>query len=76
MGAFFSIGMSVVSVHYYLKIVKVMYFGDESKSFESIKVTVSTKVVLTLSMIVLVIFGIYPTQLINLVMEISKTFLS
>ncbi|GFZ33839.1 NADH-quinone oxidoreductase subunit N [Clostridium zeae] len=74
--AFFSIGMSVVSVYYYLKIVKVMYFGDESRSFESIKVTASTKVVLTLSVIVLVIFGIYPTQLINLVMEISKNFLS
>ncbi|GKU27573.1 NADH-quinone oxidoreductase subunit N [Clostridium folliculivorans] len=74
--AFLSIGMSVVSVYYYLKIVKVMYFGDESKNIQSIKISVSTKLVLTLSMILLVIFGIYPTQLINLVMEISKNFLS
>ncbi|MDT8718637.1 NADH-quinone oxidoreductase subunit N [Clostridium sp. 19966] len=72
--AFFSIGMSVVSVYYYLKVVKVMYFEEETKSLQSIKVSVSTKLALSVSVIVLVIFGIYPTQLINLVLAISKSF--
>lgn len=73
--AFLSIGMSVVSVYYYLKVVKIMYFGESTEELESITVSKSTKLVLTISMIVLVVLGIYPTQMINVVLEISKLFL-
>ncbi|AGK96906.1 NADH-quinone oxidoreductase subunit N [Clostridium pasteurianum] len=73
--AFLSIGMSVVSAYYYLRVVKVMYFGEGPKKFESIPVSKSTKLALTVSMIALVVLGIYPNQLINMVLAVSKAFL-
>ncbi len=74
--AFLSIGMSVVSVYYYLKVVKVMYFGESSEKLEPIPVSKSTKLALTISMIALVILGIYPNLVINVVLAVSKVFLS
>lgn len=74
--AFLSIGMSVVSVYYYLKVVKVMYFGESTTKLEPISVSINTKLALTISMIVLVVLGIYPNQVINVVLEVSKVFLS
>ncbi len=73
--AFLSLGMSVVSVYYYLKVVKVMYFGESSDKLEPISVSISTKLALTISMIALVIFGIYPNQMINIVLSVSNAFL-
>lgn len=67
--------MSVASVYYYLKVVKVMYFGESPEKLEPIPVSKSTKLALTISMIVLVVLGIYPTSLINMVLAISKAFL-
>lgn len=73
--AFLSISMSVISVYYYLKVVKVMYFGESPTKLESIPVSLSTKLALTISMIALVVFGIYPNQVINMVLSVSKAFL-
>ena len=73
--AFLSIGMSVVSVYYYLKVVKVMYFGESPVKLESIPVSMGTKLSLIISMIALVVFGIYPTQVIEVVLTVSKAFL-
>ncbi|WP_202117324.1 NADH-quinone oxidoreductase subunit N [Clostridium chromiireducens] len=73
--AFLSLGMSVVSVYYYLKVVKVMYFGESPEKLESITVSIGTRLALTVSMIVLVVLGIYPTQAINMVLAVSKAFL-
>ena len=70
------IGMSVVSVYYYLKVVKVMYFGESSEKLEPIPVSKSTKLALTISMIVLVVLRIYPNLVINAVLAVSKIFLS
>lgn len=74
--AFLSIGMSVVSVYYYLKVVKVMYFGESPTKLELIPVSAGTEIALTVSMIVLIVLGIYPNQVINVVLEVSKTFLA
>jgi NADH-quinone oxidoreductase subunit N len=74
--AFLSIGMSVVSVYYYLKVVKIMYFGESPEKLEPIPVSKSTKLALTISMIALVVLGIYPNQVINVVLSVSKAFLS
>jgi NADH-quinone oxidoreductase subunit N len=52
-----------------------MYFGEGPEKFEPIIVSKSTKLVLTVSMIVLVGLGIYPNQVINVVLAISKAFL-
>lgn len=68
--------MSVISVYYYLKVVKVMYFGESPTKLESIPVSISTKLALTISMTVLVILGIYPSQVVNVVLSVSKAFLS
>jgi NADH-quinone oxidoreductase subunit N len=74
--AFLSIGMSVVSVYYYLKVVKVMYFGESPTKLEAIPVSIGTKLALTISMIVLIVLGIYPNQVINIVLKVSKAFLA
>ncbi|MFW2488086.1 NADH-quinone oxidoreductase subunit N [Clostridium chromiireducens] len=73
--AFLSIVMSVVSVYYYLKVVKVMYFGESPEKLESIPVSIGTKLSLIISMITLVVLGIYPTQVIDVVLTVSKAFL-
>lgn len=72
--AFLSIGMSVISVYYYLKVVKVMYFGESPTKLELIPVSISTRLALTISMIVLVVLGIYPNQAINMVLAVSNGF--
>lgn len=73
--AFLSIGMSIVSVYYYLRVVKVMYFGEGSRHSEPITVSVSTKCVLIVSMVTILTLGIYPTPIINMALAISKAFL-
>jgi NADH-quinone oxidoreductase subunit N len=73
--AFLSIGMSVVSVYYYLKVVKVMYFGESPTKLEAIPVCIGTKLALTISIIILVVLGVYPNQIINVVLAVSKAFL-
>ncbi len=52
--------MSMVSVYYYLNVVKVMYLGDNP---HSIKTSVSTSTVAALSVIATLVLGVYPQYL-------------
>ena len=63
---------SVISAFYYLRIIKGMYFDDKTDS-ESFEFTISNeaKVILTILMITISFFIVYPTLLTNIVANIS-----
>ena len=58
---------SVISAFYYLRIIKIMYF-DESKSEGIINFQISfqSKIILSLSLILIICFILYPSLLINI----------
>lgn len=72
--AFIAIGMTMVSVYYYLVVAKAMYLGQPKENAEPIRISGSTQLVLTITMIVTVFFGIYPTPLTNVALAVAKTF--
>ena len=63
---------SVISAFYYLRIIKGMYF-DEKTDTEIFEFTISNeaKVILTILMIIISLFIVYPTLLTNIVANIS-----
>ncbi|MBZ4687114.1 MAG: NADH-quinone oxidoreductase subunit [Clostridia bacterium] len=72
--AFIAIGMSMVSVYYYLIVAKAMYLGQPEEGAEPIKVPGSVQLALALCLIVLVFFGVYPTPFTNLVLDVATAF--
>ncbi|MCG8483144.1 MAG: NADH-quinone oxidoreductase subunit N, partial [Clostridia bacterium] len=72
--AFIAIGMSMVSVYYYLIVAKAMYLGQPEEGAEPIKVPGGVQLALVLCLIILVFFGIYPTPLTNVVLDVATTF--
>ena len=63
---------SVISAFYYLRIIKVMYF-DDTKDSEIFEFTISSeaKVILSILMIIISFFILYPNLLTNIVSNIS-----
>ncbi|MGI6224671.1 MAG: NADH-quinone oxidoreductase subunit N [Peptococcales bacterium] len=70
---FVALGMSMVSVYYYLLVAKAMYFKDPVED-NPIKVSMPIKITLLASAIVTLVLGIYPTPLVNLATQVAKTF--
>lgn len=73
--AFIGIGMSMVSVYYYLIVAKAMYLGQPPAEAEPIKISGGTQVALVITMLVTILFGIYPTPLTNVALAVAKAFL-
>ena len=63
---------SVISAFYYLRIIKGMYF-DESDDNQTFEFTISSesKVILTILMILITFFILYPSLLTDVVSSIS-----
>jgi NADH-quinone oxidoreductase subunit N len=63
---------SVISAFYYLRIIKGMYFDDKTDSeiFE-FRISSEAKVILTILMIIISFFIVYPNLLTNIVANIS-----
>jgi NADH-quinone oxidoreductase subunit N len=57
---------TVVSAFYYLRIIKIIYFDDASKSFDQIK-NLGISTTLFLSSLIIITFFIYPSFLNNIV---------
>ena len=57
---------TVVSAFYYLRIIKIIYFSDENKSFDKIK-NLGISTTLFLSSLIMVSFFIYPSFLNNII---------
>lgn len=73
--AFLAIGMSMVSVYYYLLVAKAMYLEDPTPEQDTkIKVPFSMQVTLFVIMITMLVLGVYPTPLTNLAINVAQTF--
>ena len=57
---------TVISAFYYLRIIKIIYFDDASKSFDQIK-NFGISTTLILSSFILITFFMYPSFLNNIV---------
>lgn len=71
--AFLGIGMSMVSVYYYLIVVKVMFLGDPIDD-TPVPVTLGTKVVLAISALGSLFLGIYPGPLTDFATKVAQVF--
>lgn len=73
--AFIAIGMSMVSVYYYLLVAKAMYIEDPNPTNDTkIKVPMGMQITLFTTMLVTLFLGIYPTPLTNLAIAVAKSF--
>lgn len=70
---FVALGMSMVSVYYYLLVAKAMYLKDPKEN-TPIKVPMGMQITLLATMIITLFLGIYPTPLTNLATQVAKTF--
>ncbi|MCG0277220.1 MAG: NADH-quinone oxidoreductase subunit N [Thermanaeromonas sp.] len=72
--AILAVLMSMVSVYYYLQVVKVMYLGDPPPGRPAIEVPLGVQIALACSLAVLFLFGIYPTPLTNYAFSSAAAF--
>lgn len=68
--------MSMVSVYYYLQVVKALYFGEPPAGGPPINVPLSMQVALVLSLAILFFFGLYPTPLTGYAFNSAMAFLA
>ena len=61
---------TVISAFYYLRIIKIIYFDNPKISFDQSK-NLSIKIPLLLSCVLVLLYFIYPTVLIDLVSYIN-----
>ncbi|MFA5536079.1 MAG: NADH-quinone oxidoreductase subunit N [Bacillota bacterium] len=72
--AFLGIGMSMVSVYYYLIVVKAMYFGKPKENSKPITISGSLKLALVLCGVGVTFLGLYSTPLINMALDVAQIF--
>lgn len=72
--AFLGIGMSMVSVYYYLMVAKVMYLGEPEEGTDSIKLPFSLQAALCVTIAVSLFFGIYPEPLTDVALNVAQVF--
>lgn len=72
--AIVSILMSMVSVYYYLLVVKAMYLGEPAPSAPPVEVSSSAKLGMALSLLVVFLVGIYWNPLANLTLGVASAF--
>ena len=60
----FGVINSVISAYYYLRIVKVMYLTPPDSN-ETLHVGISLRIGVTVMFVSMILFGLYPTPLIN-----------
>jgi NADH-quinone oxidoreductase subunit N len=71
--AFLGIGMSMVSVYYYLIVVKVMFLGNPVDD-TPVPVSMGTKTVMFISAAASLFLGLYPDPLTNIVTKVAQLF--
>ena len=64
--------MSMISVYYYLSIVKIMYLGD-GEGLPEVPVHGAAKFGMIFSMIVTIVLGIYPTPLAQMALTAASS---
>jgi NADH-quinone oxidoreductase subunit N len=71
--AFLGIGMSMVSVYYYLIVVKVMFLGNPVED-TPVHVSLGTKTVMYVSALASLFLGLYPDPLTNVATKVAQLF--
>ncbi len=71
--AFVAIGMSVVSIYYYIGVIRVMLVGEASDA-SKIQIPVSLKLVMGISTIMTLVMGIYPGPITDWAQNVAKIF--
>ena len=71
--AFIGIIMSMVSVYYYLIVIKVMYIGKAEENAEPVRVSSALKTAVIICMVVSLFLGIYFTPLIDLTVQAANS---
>jgi NADH-quinone oxidoreductase subunit N len=71
--AFLGIGMSMVSVYYYLIVAKVMFFGEPTEE-TTIPVPVGTKTVMYVCAFFSIFLGVYPAPLTSIDTKVAALF--
>ena len=59
----FAVLMSLIGAFFYIRVVKVMYFDDPVKEIKPAEVCAMTKGVLLVNVALLLVIGIFPTQI-------------
>jgi NADH-quinone oxidoreductase subunit N len=72
--AFLAMGMSVVSIYYYIMVIRVMLMG-EAKDSTKISIPTSLKVVMIVSVIMILIMGLYPGPITDWTTVVGSTFI-
>ena len=63
--AIYAVLMSLIGAFYYLRIVKVMYFDDVNVDLQLAKISLSTKLVLAMNTILILLIGLNPSNIIS-----------
>jgi NADH-quinone oxidoreductase subunit N len=63
--AAFTLVIAVIGSYYYLNVIKVMYF-DRAKNNQTIKIAIDAKLAISINMLAILYFGIFPSGLIQL----------
>ncbi len=61
---------SVISAFYYLRIIKIIYFDEATDKFDQVN-DLGLKITLCLSTIIILLYFIYPSALIDFVTNIN-----
>ena len=61
---------TVVSAFYYLKIIKIIYFDEPKEKYDNVSF-IGVKISLTLSTLLILLYFVYPSGLINLISKIN-----
>lgn len=69
--AFLAMGMSVVSIYYYISVIRVMLMEDAADS-TPIVIPVSLKLVMVISIIMILLMGLYPGPITNWTLSIIR----
>ncbi len=72
--ALLAVLMSMVSVYYYLLVVKVMFLKEPPQNSGIIKVPNGLQIAMVFSLILIIVLGIYPKPLSDLAMSVAHTF--
>ena len=64
---------SVISTYYYLRIIKIMYFDESEISYQS-NLSKKSIIILSISIIAVSFFIVYPSFLINISVQVSSSY--
>jgi NADH-quinone oxidoreductase subunit N len=72
--AFVAMGMSVVSMYYYIVVIRTMLMGEPSDT-TPIVIPGSLKLAMAISIVIILVMGLYPGPITNWTSAVASTFI-